>query len=62
VSYLTQSNKQFNFAGIGQISKTSMNLYTGRYYDNVSGRTRTIPKPKTSLLNPYSHKSMIDYL
>ncbi len=62
MQYLTEANDQFKFTGIGAISKTSMNLYAGRYYDNVSNRTRTIPKPKQSLVNPYSYISMVNYL
>lgn len=62
VRAIVSSNQQFKFAGIGPISKTSMGLYTGRYYNPVSGRTATIAKPKVKYMNPYNYHSTISYL
>jgi hypothetical protein len=62
VRELVQANNELNFVGFGVISKNSLPLYAGRFYDKVTGRTRIIPKPKKSLMNPYSHQSTIGYL
>lgn len=50
------------FGSFGPISKTSLPLYGGRFYDDVSKRTRTIQKPKKKLMNPYNWNSTVGYL
>lgn len=62
IRQILQSNTDLGFGSAGPKSKDSFPLYVGRFYDDVSLRTRTIQKPKQHWMNPYNHNSTVGYL
>lgn len=61
VKQLVADNAQYSKYGIGPISKNSLSLYVGRWYDPVSGRVRILPAASRKLANTRDWGSMNEY-